>query len=112
MAGNDVWQKIKDGLLIVLGILLLPVLVLLAVPGALAGFARWLVRNQRGGTGSTGGDHDDTGDDLEATSEAISSSSEAVDRSRSDNEQSLSLNRQAQDIIERIRERKQTQDGS
>lgn len=105
------WQKIKDALLIVLGILLLPILIVFSIPGAAAKFAGWLVRNKRRGVDETGGDHDLTGDDLEATSEAVRRSAESVEGSRSDNEQSLSLNREAQSILDRVRERKQDQDG-
>ena len=107
----SVWQKTKDILLLILGLALLPVVLILSVPGWAARLAGWLVRRQRRGVDETGGDHDDTGESLEAAGEAIENAIGTVEGSRSGNEQSLALNGEAQDILRGIRERKRNQTG-
>lgn len=107
---HEVWQKIKDVLLLLFGVVLLILLLPLGAGGKLAGLLKRILDNG-GGTDETGGHLDDAGENVEETGERIRAGSESVERSGQLGESAISDNRSAQDILREVRERGKGQKG-
>ena len=107
----NVWQKIKDVLLVIFGLVLLIILLPLGAGGRLAGFLKRLL-DKRGRTDETGEHLGAAGDSarnaggaVESGKDGIERGEERIDESLAINKRSQSLNQEGRDLLKQIRER-------
>lgn len=108
---SNVWQRIKDVLLIVFGLILLVVLLPIGAGGHLAGAIKRLLGN-RGRTDETG-EHlgragelaGDAGGAVESGKDGIDRGEERIDESLAINQRSQSLTKEGRKLLAEIRER-------